>query len=146
MQAVNLCDSLTNPRLKANIYANMGGLYHTTGKMLRAKEFMEKAYRILTENNLQYTADSVTQICNYASLAANSNTSPWKMCRAYYPEYDYARRAFGKYGTYILADERYGQGKRKIKAVAEHLFRSLGRQSRTHGTENIGNKRTDIFT
>ena len=71
MQAVNLCDSLTNPHLKANIYANMGGLYHTTGEMLKAKEFMEKAYRILAENNLQYTADSVTQICNYASLAAN---------------------------------------------------------------------------
>ena len=71
MQAVNLCDSLTNPHLKANIYANMGGLYHTTGEMLKAKEFMEKAYRILTENNLQYTADSVTQICNYAGLAAN---------------------------------------------------------------------------
>lgn len=71
MQAVNLCDSLTNPHLKANIYANMGGLYHAESEMLKAKEFMEKAYRILTENNLQYTADSLTQICNYASLAAN---------------------------------------------------------------------------
>lgn len=71
IQAVNLCDSVTNPHLKANIYANMGGLYHISGEMLKAKEFMEKAYRILTENSLQYTADTVTQICNYASLAAN---------------------------------------------------------------------------
>lgn len=71
MQAVSLCDSIINPHLKANIYANMGGLYHISVEMLKAKEFMEKAYRILTENSLQYTADTVTQICNYASLAAN---------------------------------------------------------------------------
>ena len=36
-----------------------------------AKIYMEKAYYILTENNLQYTADSIAQICNYANLAAN---------------------------------------------------------------------------
>ena len=73
LQAVNLCDDIiqTNPHLAANIYANAGGLYHTTGDMLQAKAFMEKAYCILTENNLQYTTDSIIQICNYANLAAN---------------------------------------------------------------------------
>lgn len=73
LQAVNLCDEFiqTNPHLAANIYANIGGLYHTTGDMLQAKAFMEKAYSVLTENNLQYTADSIIQICNYANLAAN---------------------------------------------------------------------------
>ena len=71
LQAVNLCDENTNPHLTANIYANTGGLYHTSGNVFKAKEFMEKAYYILTENNLQYTADSIAQICNYANLAAN---------------------------------------------------------------------------
>ena len=49
----------------------MGGLYHVSGDVFKAKEFMEKAYCILTENNLQCTTDSIAQICNYANLAAN---------------------------------------------------------------------------
>ena len=75
LQAVNLCDENTNPHLIANIYANTGGLYHASGDVFKAKEFMEKAYYILTENNLQYTADSIAQICNYANLAANLGES-----------------------------------------------------------------------
>lgn len=71
LQAVNLCDENTNSHLAANIYANTGGLYHASGDVFKAKEFMEKAYNILTENSLQYTADSIAQICNYANLAAN---------------------------------------------------------------------------
>lgn len=71
LQAVNLCDENTNPHLAANICANAGGLYHTMGGIIKAKEFMEKAYKILTENRLQYTSDSIAQICNYANLAAN---------------------------------------------------------------------------
>ena len=71
LQAVNLCDENTNPHLAANICANMGGLYHSTGDVLNAKIYMEKAYHILMENNLQYTTDSIAQICNYANLAAN---------------------------------------------------------------------------
>lgn len=71
LQAVNLCDEISNPHLAANIYANMGGLYHATGEMIKAKDFMERAYKILTENHLQYTSDSIAQICNYAALAAN---------------------------------------------------------------------------
>ena len=70
-QAVDLCNEISNPHLKANIYANMGGLYHTMGDVLQAKDFMEKAYCILPESNLQYTSDSIVQICNYANLAAN---------------------------------------------------------------------------
>ena len=41
------------------------------GGIMKAKEFMEKAYQLLTESNLQYTNDSIIQICNYANLAAN---------------------------------------------------------------------------
>lgn len=71
LQAVNLCDVNTNPHLAANICANAGGLYHAMGGIMKAKDFMEKAYKILTENRLQYTSDSIAQICNYANLAAN---------------------------------------------------------------------------
>ncbi len=71
LQAVNLCDEKANPHLASNIYANMGGIFHSMGDLIKAKEYMEKAYRILTENNLQYTTDSIAQIMNYANLAAN---------------------------------------------------------------------------
>ena len=71
LEAVNLCDENTDPHLAANIYANAGGLYHAMGGTMQAKDFMEKAYCILIENNLQYTSDSIAQICNYANLAAN---------------------------------------------------------------------------
>lgn len=72
-QAVKYCDELeaVNPHLAANIYGNIGGLYHSVGQMERAKQYMEKAYFVLSENNLQFTNDTVIQICNYANLAAN---------------------------------------------------------------------------
>ena len=72
-QALKYCDEIIteNPYLVANIYGNIGGLYHSENHLDKAKTYMEKAYAILTENNLQYTNDSVIQICNYANLAAN---------------------------------------------------------------------------
>lgn len=72
-QAIKYCDELvnTNPHLAANIYGNIGGLYHSTGQTEKAKTYMEQAYHILAENNLQFTNDSVIQMCNYANLAAN---------------------------------------------------------------------------
>jgi predicted O-linked N-acetylglucosamine transferase (SPINDLY family) len=73
MQAVKYCDEIVNinPHLAANIYGNIGGLYHTAGQTEKAKNYMEQSYLVLTDNNLQYTNDSITQICNYANLAAN---------------------------------------------------------------------------
>lgn len=72
-QAVKYCDEIIteNPYLAANIYGNIGGLYHSSNQLDKAKFYMEKAYAILIENDLQYTNDSVIQICNYANLAAN---------------------------------------------------------------------------
>ena len=72
-QAVKLCEEITavNPHLAANIYGNVGGLYHSIGDVKNAKDYMERAYRILIDNHLQFTNDSVIQICNYANLAAN---------------------------------------------------------------------------
>lgn len=71
LQAVSLCNESSNLHLAANIYANTGGLYHSIGDVLNAKTYMERAYRVLIDNNLHYTSDSVIQICNYANLAAN---------------------------------------------------------------------------
>lgn len=72
-QAIKYCDEMIteNPYLAANIYGNIGGLYHSANQLDKAKFYMEKAYAILIENDLQYTNDSVIQICNYANLAAN---------------------------------------------------------------------------
>lgn len=72
-QAIKYCDEIVdvNPHLTANIYGNIGGLYHSASQLDKAKFYMEKAYAILIENDLQYTNDSVIQICNYANLAAN---------------------------------------------------------------------------
>lgn len=82
-QAAKLCDEIIsiNPYLVANIFGNMGGLYHAENQLDKARLFMEKAYEILTENNLQYTNDAVIQICNYANLAADMG-EPKKAIRA----------------------------------------------------------------
>ena len=82
-QAVKYCDEIipVNPHLAANIYGNIGGLYHSTGQTDKAKYYMEQAYITLTENHLEFTNDSVIQICNYANLAANMG-EPFKAIQA----------------------------------------------------------------
>ncbi|MCD8180755.1 MAG: ATP-binding protein [Firmicutes bacterium] len=72
-QAVKLCDEIVsvNPHLVSNIYGNIGALYHTDKQLEKAKHYMELAYKVLAENNLEFTNDAVIQICNYANLAAN---------------------------------------------------------------------------
>ncbi len=72
-QAVKLCDEIVsvNPHLVSNIYGNIGALYHTDKQLDKAKYYMELAYKVLAENNLEFTNDAVIQICNYANLAAN---------------------------------------------------------------------------
>lgn len=82
-QAVKYCDEIisVNPHLAANIYGNIGGLYHSAGQTDKAKYYMEQAYITLTENHLEFTNDSVIQICNYANLAANIG-EPFKAIQA----------------------------------------------------------------
>lgn len=72
-QAVKYCDEVVavNPHLAANIYGNIGGLYHSVGQKNKAKYYMEQGYSVLMENELEFTNDSIIQICNYANLAAN---------------------------------------------------------------------------
>lgn len=82
-QAVKYCDEIipVNSHLAANIYGNIGGLYHSTGQTDKAKYYMEQVYITLTENHLEFTNDSVIQICNHADLAANIG-EPFKAIQA----------------------------------------------------------------
>ena len=82
-QAVKLCDEimLTNPHLAANIYGNIGGLYHTENQIDKAKYYMELAYQTLVDSGMYFTNDAVIQVCNYANLAASMG-EPIKAIRA----------------------------------------------------------------
>lgn len=57
-----------NAHLAANLYANLGALYHRTGHMDLAKLHMEQGVHLLEEYDLTGYHDSVTQTCNYAAL------------------------------------------------------------------------------
>jgi len=57
-----------NAHLAANLHANLGALYHKSGRIDFAKPYMEQGVRLLEEYNLTGYHDSVTQICNYAAL------------------------------------------------------------------------------
>lgn len=72
-QAIKYCAEIeaVNPHLVANIYGNIGGLYHSVNQLEKAKSYMERGYFVIREYELEYTNDSVIQICNYANLAAN---------------------------------------------------------------------------
>lgn len=82
-QAVKLCEEITavNPHLAANIYGNIGGLYHTENQLDKAKYYMGLAYQTLVDSGMDFTNDAVIQICNYANLAANMG-EPRKAIRA----------------------------------------------------------------
>ena len=57
-----------NAHLAANLHANLGALYHKTGRMDLARSYMEQGVQLMEEYGLTGYHDSVTQICNYASL------------------------------------------------------------------------------
>ena len=57
-----------NAHLAANLHANLGALYHKAGRMDLAKTYMEQGVQLMEEYGLTGYHDSVTQICNYASL------------------------------------------------------------------------------
>ena len=72
-RAVKLCEEIAtvNPHLAANIYGNIGGLYHTENQLDKAKYYMELAYQTLVDSGIDFTNDAVIQVCNYANLAAS---------------------------------------------------------------------------
>jgi len=60
-----------NAHLAANLYGNLGGLYHSIKNIPLAKENLETGISLLERYNLIYTNDCIPQVCNYASLLAN---------------------------------------------------------------------------
>jgi len=58
----------SNAHLAANLHANLGALYHKAGRTDLAKLYMEQGVHLLEEYGLTGYHDSVTQICNYATL------------------------------------------------------------------------------
>ena len=71
-KAAEYCDSLKeeNPLLVSNIYSNLGSLYLANNTKEKAKEYMELAYFVLKDAGLENSSDGITQIFNYANLAA----------------------------------------------------------------------------
>ena len=60
-----------NAHLAANLHANLGALYHKSGRMDLAKLHMEQGVLLLEAYGLTGCHDSVIQICNYATLLAD---------------------------------------------------------------------------
>ena len=60
-----------NAHLAANLHANLGALYHNSGRIDLTKSYMERGTQLLKEYGLTDYHDSVIQICNYATLLMN---------------------------------------------------------------------------
>ena len=130
-QAVKYCDELlnTNPHLAANIYDNVGGLYHAEGQTDKARYYMEQAYTILSEYNLQHTNDSVIMISNYANLLANIGEpdraiNALEICAKFVKEYnsdyssDYANLLWDMGSIYLQVGNR-SKAVARFKAALE---------------------------
>ena len=61
-----------NAHLVANLYGNLGGLYHQQGNTELAKQAMEQGISLLEQYQLLYMNDSIVQICNYAALLTDT--------------------------------------------------------------------------
>ena len=72
--AMSLLSPVTpeNAHLVANLYGNLGGLYHQQGNTELAKQAMEQGISLLEQYQLLYMNDSIVQICNYAALLTDT--------------------------------------------------------------------------
>lgn len=64
-----------NALLAANLNANLGGYYRELGKMEQAREYMEKAVRIIEDYGLAYYHDTAAVITNYAMLLTETGNA-----------------------------------------------------------------------
>ena len=73
-EAIHLLGDINtnNAHLAANLYGNLGGLYHSIKNMPLARENLEIGISLLEQYNLIYTNDCIPQVCNYASFLANT--------------------------------------------------------------------------
>lgn len=76
-EAIRLLGTINNDNahLAANLYGNLGGLYHSVKNIPLAKENLETGISLLEQYNLIYTNDCIPQVCNYASLLADMGES-----------------------------------------------------------------------
>ena len=76
-EAIRLLGTINNDNahLAANLYGNLGGLYHSVKNLPLAKENLETGISLLEQYNLIYTNDCIPQVCNYASLLADMGES-----------------------------------------------------------------------
>ena len=72
-RAVNMITEINddNAWLAANLHSNLGMYYLKDGQLELARQYMEKAYRILEQYDLINYHDSVALITNYAVLLTN---------------------------------------------------------------------------
>lgn len=60
--------TVDNALLAANLHNNLGGCYHTVGKMDLAKIHMEQGIQLMEDFGLTGYHDTIPQFCNYASF------------------------------------------------------------------------------
>ena len=150
-EAVSLLSPVThkNAHLAANLYGNLGGLYHQQGNTKLAKQAMEQGINLLEQYELLYMNDSIVQICNYAALLTDTGEasralSTLRKCAQLVKEYnsdqclDYAiiQEAMGT--SYLVqADiEQATSNLKKAMAIYESVWES--------GPEAIDNKYQQI--
>ena len=69
-KALKLIPQITDPVAVANLYMNMGVLYHDKDSNIKALEYMEQGIAVLEENNI-VTADYIAMKRNYATVLAS---------------------------------------------------------------------------
>ena len=73
-KALKLIPQITDPVAVANLYMNMGVLYHDKGSNIKAMEYMGQAISLLEENKI-VSGDYIAMKRNYATLLAEQGKS-----------------------------------------------------------------------
>lgn len=113
-----------NAHLVANLYGNLGGLYHQQGNTELAKQAMEQGISLLEQYQLLYMNDSIVQICNYAALLtdtgeASRGLSSLRKCARLVKEYN-----SDQYLDYAIIQEAMGTAylvQADIEQATSHL-------------------------
>ena len=117
-----------NAHLVANLYGNLGGLYHQQGNTELAKQAMEQGISLLEQYQLLYMNDSIVQICNYAALLtdtgeASRGLSSLRKCARLVKEYN-----SDQYLDYAIIQEAMGTAylvQADIEQATSHLKKAM---------------------
>lgn len=129
-EAMSLLSPVTpeNAHLVANLYGNLGGLYHQQGNTELAKQAMEQGISLLEQYQLLYMNDSIVQICNYAALLtdtgeASRGLSSLRKCARLVKEYN-----SDQYLDYAIIQEAMGTAylvQADIEQATSHLKKAM---------------------